>query len=93
MTARFLIEVPHSENTVECARTVEIFLKSGSHYVTHADWGCYDGVHKSWMIIEADSKEEARMVVPTLYRDHANIVKLNAFTLEEMQEILRQHKP
>jgi hypothetical protein len=92
MTARFLIEVPHSAATVECARTVEIFLKSGSHYVTHADWGCNDGVHKSWMVIEAESKDEARLVVPPLYRAQANIVQLNAFTLEEMQEILRHHR-
>jgi hypothetical protein len=40
--ARFLIEVPHEEEVVACARVVEIFLKTGSHFVTHTDWGCMD---------------------------------------------------
>jgi len=42
--ARFLIEVPHEEETVACARVVEIFLKTGSHFVTHTDWGAWTGI-------------------------------------------------
>lgn len=93
MTARFLIEVPHEKDRVACARTVAIFLKGGSHYLTHADWGCNDGVHKSWMVVEAENKEEARRIVPTLYQKQAKIVQLNAFTPEEIEEILSHHKP
>jgi hypothetical protein len=37
--ARFLIEVPHAEEKVACARVVEIFLKTGSHFLSRADWG------------------------------------------------------
>ena len=47
---KFLIEVPREEEVLACARFVEIFLKTGSHFVTHADWGCRDGVHKAWII-------------------------------------------
>jgi len=36
--ARFLIEVPHEAERVACARVIEIFLKTGSHFLTHADW-------------------------------------------------------
>ena len=50
--AKFLIEVPHPEETVACARVVDVFLKTGSHYLTGADWGCKDGVHKSWMLVD-----------------------------------------
>ena len=34
--ARFLIEVPHEPETVACAKVVQIFLSSGSHFVSHA---------------------------------------------------------
>ncbi len=90
---RFLIEVPHEENTLACARAVEVFLKSGSHYLTHADWGCRDGDHRSWMVVEVDSKEEARGILPPAFRSQAKIVQLNSFSCQEIEEIIRQHKP
>jgi hypothetical protein len=90
--ARFLIEVSHEATTVACARAVEVFLKTGSHFFTHADWGCKDGEHKAWIVVEVDSREEARAIVPPAFRSQAKIVQLNAFSMEEIEGILRQHK-
>ncbi len=90
--ARFLIEVPHDAEKVACARVVEVFLKSGSHWVTHADWGCGDGDHKAWFIAEVDSKDEARYILPPAFRAQAKIVQLNKFTIEEIDDILRHHR-
>jgi len=90
--ARFLIEVPHEPETVACARVVEIFLKTGSHFVTHTDWGCMDGDHKAWLIVEVDSKEEARRILPPAFRSHARIVGLNKFSMEQIEEILLHHE-
>jgi len=92
MAARFLIEVPHEEPVVACARAVEVFLTTGSHYLSQADWGCKDGVHKSWMVVEVDNKDEARRIVPPAFRAQAHIVQLNSFSMEEIQDILRHHK-
>ena len=89
---RFLIEVPHEEETVACARVVEIFLKTGSHFLSNADWGCKDGVHKAWIIVDVDSKDVARMILPPAYRQQASVVQLNKFTMGEIEEILRHHK-
>lgn len=89
---RFLIEVPHDEETVACARVVEIFLKTGSHFVTHADWGCRDGEHKAWIIAEVDSKDEARYILPPAFRSQAKIVQLNKFMMDEIEDILRDHR-
>jgi hypothetical protein len=41
--ARFLIEVPHEAETLACARAAQELLQSGSHLLTHADFGCHDG--------------------------------------------------
>lgn len=90
--ARFLIEVPHDNDALSCARVVDIFLKSGSHFVTHADWGCRDGVHKGWIIADVDNKDEARHILPPGFRDRATIVGLNKFTMEEIDKILREHQ-
>ncbi len=90
--ARFLVEVPHEPERIACARVVEIFLKTGSHFLTHADWGCLDGEHKAWIIAEVDSKEEAHSILPPSLRSRAKIVQLNYFTLGEIDAILRHHQ-
>lgn len=92
MTAKFLIEVPHESNTVACARVVDTFLRSGSHFLSRADWGCRDGEHKAWMVVDVDSKDDARRIVPPALRSQAKIVRLNTFTIEEVEEILREHE-
>jgi len=86
-----MIEVSHDATMVGCARAVELFLKNGSHFFTHADWGCRDGEHKAWILVDVDSKAEARAIVPPLYRAQAKVVELNAFSIEEIESILRQH--
>jgi hypothetical protein len=93
VTARFLIEVPHEETTLACARAVEVFLKSGSHFLSNADWGCKDGEHKAWMVVEVESKDDARRIVPPAFRSRARIVQLNAFTMTDIEDILRHHEP
>ena len=89
--ARFLIEVPHEAELVACARTIQILLTSGSHFLTHADFGCMDGDHKAWITVEVANKEEARSILPPSLRPEARIVKLNYFTLEEIDAILQHH--
>ena len=87
--AKFLIEVSHEEGQVACARVVEAFLKTGSHFLTHADWGCMDGEHKAWIVADVETKDEARCILPPPFRAQAKITRLNYFTLEQITEILR----
>jgi len=89
---KFLIEVPHEEEELACARVIEIFLKTGSHFVTHADWGCRDGEHKAWILVEVDEKEEARRILPPAFRSQAKIVSLNKFSMEEIDDIISKHQ-
>lgn len=90
--AKFLIEAPHDAERLACARVVEIFLKTGSHFLTHADWGCTDGEHKAWIVADVETKDEARSIVPPAFRSQAKIVKLNYFTIDQIDEVLRQHQ-
>jgi len=91
MAARFLIEVPHDGTLAACVQAVQEFHKTGSHFMTHADWGCKDGVHKAWIIVDVDSKDEARALVPPVLRSHAMIVQLNGFSPADVENLLRQH--
>ncbi len=90
--AKFLIEVPHESETVACARAVKILLESGSHYLTQADFGCQDGVHKSWIIVDGVSRNEARNILPPTYRRQATIVKLCKFGIKELDDLITYHE-
>lgn len=88
---RYLIEVPHEEEAVACARAIKILLESGSHFLTRADFGCRDGVHKGWIIVEADSRAEARNMLHPYFRNFATIIALNKFSIEELDELITHH--
>ena len=66
--AWFLIEVPHEEDKVACAQVVKIFLTTGDHFLSNADRGCNYGEHKAWIIIDTESKDEARSILPSVFR-------------------------
>lgn len=89
---KFLIEVPHDEEPVACARAVQFFLNSGSHFLANADWGCLDGEHKAWMIVDVPAREDAESIVPPSFRAGARIVRLNRFEMDDIDEALRQHQ-
>lgn len=89
---KFLIEVQHEDEKLSCARLVQVFLSTGSHYLTHADWGCMDGVHTAWITVEVDNKEEARSILPPVYRPQAKIIALNKFSLDQAGGILGKHQ-
>jgi hypothetical protein len=78
---RFLIEVEHDEDSKACTRAVEVFLRTGSHFLTHADWGCMDGEHKAWILVELETKHEAMNIVPADFRGRARVIQLNSFEL------------
>ena len=85
---RFLIELPHEPDGQACAKFVKLILTSGSHFLTNAEWGCKDGEHSAWIIVDVDSKEEARGILPPPFRARAKIVALNRFTVAEIDASL-----
>ena len=89
---RFLIEVPHESEVVSCARASKVLLETGSHFLTHADFGCCDGVHKAWIVVDVNSKDEARAILPPAYRREATIVQLCKFGLAELDDLIKRHE-
>ncbi|MFZ0283083.1 MAG: hypothetical protein WAL29_15645 [Bacteroidales bacterium] len=88
---RYLIEVPHEATKSACNNAIRVFLQTGSHFLSHADWGCQDGEHKAWLIVEVENKDQARQILPPLFRSEAKIVKLHTYTREEMENIEEVH--
>ena len=90
---RFLIEVPHEARKEACDRAVRVFLETGSHFMTNADWGCSDGEHKAWFVVDVDTREEAKQILPPSFRLQAKIIELTRFTLADLDTSLGYHEP
>lgn len=78
---RYLVISPHTPE--DCAKAIKQIESVGS--LTRFDWGCRDGEHTGWVIVEADSKAEAMMVVPSVERPRAKVVKLVKFSPAEVK--------
>ena len=74
---RYLIESPHAAE--DCDKVINEIMLAG--YLHQFEWGCKDGVHSAWAIIEAENREHARQIVPWMVHDKARIVKLAKFEI------------
>lgn len=89
--SRYLIEVEHKADKWSCDQAIEAFLNSGSHFLTHADWGCMDGEHKAWFFLDVGSKEEAKRIVPPAFRPSTKIIELTKFSINKIDELKPVH--
>lgn len=80
---RFLVISPHTD--ADCKDAIQQVYFAG--YITHFDWGCKDGDHTGWVIIEAENAKEALMVVPSGQRQNARAVRLAKFTAADIEEM------
>jgi hypothetical protein len=80
---RYLVISPHTAK--DCSDALKQLLYVG--YITHFDWGCMDGEHTGYAIIEASNAKEASMVVPPTQRSTTRVIRLNKFSPEEIKSI------
>ncbi len=78
---RYLIESPHTEGN--CHLVIKEVRAKG--YLHRFEWGCADGVHCGWAIIEAESEGQARMIVPSIVRSDARVVRLVKFDPDQVE--------
>lgn len=69
---RYVIESPHQPD--QCDQALQDLHAAG--YLHFFEWGCNDNEHTGWAIVEAESPEHARQMVPWYLREKARIVRL-----------------
>jgi hypothetical protein len=47
-------------NFAACSHAVEVFMKTGSHFLTRSDFGCADGDHKAWLTLSRTTMRAMR---------------------------------
>jgi hypothetical protein len=85
---KFLIEVKHPDDRSGCVKALDVLVRQGSHLMSHADFGCEDGVHCGWLVVDVGSRTEAELMVPPVYRSDARIVQLRRWAPEEIAAMI-----
>jgi hypothetical protein len=80
---RYLVISNHS--AADCSLALKETLAIG--YLTHFDWGCKDGEHTGWAILEAEDKSQAMLSVPTFLRNQAKVVQLKKFDPKKIEQL------
>lgn len=83
---KYLIEVSESSYKLSSMRASYIFNRTGSHFLTHADWGFHEGQYKAWLVAEIDNEKEAMRILPSAYRHRAKIILINKFSRTGIDE-------
>ena len=78
---RYLVVSPHTAG--DCVKALKEITAVG--YITHFEWGCKDGDHTGWVILEAENPQQALMVVPSAQRHTAKATKLVKFSPQDIE--------
>jgi len=76
---RYIVESPHLAE--DCSRAVKDIHAAG--YLNQFEWGCDENEHTGWAIVEAESLEEVKQMVPWYLREKARIVKLVKYEIAD----------
>ena len=82
--AQFVVEMEHTDQ--DCMAALKLIAEHGMHVLNHSWFACNSGVHKSWLNIEVDTPEAARLVVPPSMRRAATVTEVARMNIEDLKE-------
>ncbi|MBL8091097.1 MAG: hypothetical protein JNJ43_12250 [Anaerolineales bacterium] len=83
---KYIIESPHTAEN--CEQAVKDIHAAG--YLHHFEWGCKDNDHTAWAIVEAESPEHAKQMIPWYLREKVRIVKVVKFEVADEEHHAKQ---
>ena len=86
---QYMIEATHTPE--ECLRTIDAVMLAGAHVLVNSLWGCPNGDHTAWIVVETNTDAEAHQIVPPALRNKAKVVKLTKFTPEQVRAMHQAH--
>jgi hypothetical protein len=86
--ARYLVSCEHTPE--ECVTELDSIMAFSHQLLDRIDWGCKDGEHVGWFVVEAQDAATARMFLPTNIRAKAKVRRVVKFSVEDIQAM---HEP
>jgi hypothetical protein len=82
---QYMVEIPHSrEECPELSVHSDGALPPADSNRSYS--GCARGLHRTWVLMDVETEEEAWSVVPALLRDTARVVPLDGARPAELKE-------
>jgi len=82
--ATYLITCSHTPET--CLAALDAMSAAGKDALAQCEWGCKDGDHTAYMMVQADSKDAALAKLPEDARKDAKATMLVKFTQEDIKK-------
>ena len=79
----YLIMSPHTKES--CLADLDAVLAETPQLLDSIEWGCMSGDHTGYLIVQAESEDAARQMLPTSLRKDAKIIPLNKFTADQIR--------
>jgi hypothetical protein len=83
--ARYLLTCPHTPE--DCVPDIDSILGHSKELLARFDWGCKDGEHVGWVVVEAGNEATARMMLPVSIRNKASVRSVNKFTPQDIEQL------
>lgn len=83
--SRYLIKTSHTPE--QCLASLDDYSTKTPELLKKIEWGCKDGDHTGYIVVEASSKSAAREKLPANERKSAKVVQVNHFTVEQIKKI------
>jgi hypothetical protein len=80
---KYLVESHHTKE--DCQHVIEQFIYYG--LINNIDWGCEDGVHVGWAIVDVENKDLAMLIIPPILRSKARVIRLVRYSPEKIQAV------
>lgn len=86
--AKYIIEKPHTSE--ECLDDLDSMLAEAPDILDKFVWGCGQGEHNGWALIESDSKEDLVATLPESIRGKFKVTEVSKLTPEEIKSFHRK---
>lgn len=80
---RYLLESPHTKE--ECMRELDEVMEEGKNVLNKFYWGCSQGDHTGYAIVDAETQASALKLVPGFIRNKAKAIEVQQFTPEQIK--------
>jgi hypothetical protein len=80
---KFLIKSPHTKES--CLADLDAVLAEKPELLDRMEWGCMSGDHTGYLIVEAESEDAARQMLPKSLQKDAKIVGLTQFSADQIR--------
>jgi sulfur relay (sulfurtransferase) DsrF/TusC family protein len=81
--SRYLISSPHTSE--ECVRSLDAMLAKGSNVLDKFVFGCDDGDHTGYAIVDVKSLSDALALVPDFLQENACITKVEKLSAADIR--------